>query len=158
MNEALSPDIEVVAVCVPDHFGRLIGKRVPAERWAEVLERGLSMPNFHLVTGIDNVPYTDLAVTGYHTGFRNGLLRPCAAATFRLVTEASTLFALSDALDMHEGKKNLADHDISLHTLSNWDDVLNAGEATAFFSEESRNQIVDFLKDPGNWGRRMGFE
>jgi orotate phosphoribosyltransferase len=64
----------------------------------------------------------------------------------------------SDELDLHEGKKNLADHDISLHTLSNWDDVLSAGEETQFFSQESRNQIVDFLKDPSNWGRRMGFE
>ena len=51
MSEALPPGIETVAVCVPDHFGRLIGKRVPAERWPEVRERGLPMPNFHLVTG-----------------------------------------------------------------------------------------------------------
>ena len=100
MSEALPPGVETVAVCVPDHFGRLIGKRVPVERWPAVRERGLPMPNFHLVTGVDNVPYSDLAVTGYHTGFRNGLLKPCADATFRLATEPSTLFALSDALDM----------------------------------------------------------
>ena len=100
MSEALPPGVETVAVCVPDHFGRLIGKRVPVERWPAVRERGLPMPNFHLVTGVDNVPYSDLAVTGYHTGFRNGLLKPCTDATFRLATEPSTLFALSDALDM----------------------------------------------------------
>lgn len=99
MSEALPPGVETVAVCVPDHFGRLIGKRVPAERWPEVQERGLPMPNFHLVTGVDNVPYPDLAITGYHTGFRNGRLAPRADATFRLATEPSTLFALSDALD-----------------------------------------------------------
>ena len=100
MSEALPSGVETVAVCVPDHFGRLIGKRVPVERWPAVREHGLSMPNFHLVTGVDNVPHSDLAVTGYHTGFRNGLLKPCADATFRLATEPSTLFALSDALDM----------------------------------------------------------
>ena len=99
MNEALPPGIETVAVCVPDHFGRLIGKRVPVERWPEVREHGLSMPNFHLVTGPDNVPYPDLKITGYHTGFRNGLLKPVADATFRLANEPSTLLALSDALD-----------------------------------------------------------
>ena len=64
----------------------------------------------------------------------------------------------SDELDQHEGNKNLADHEISLHTLSNWDDVLNVGEEMQFFSEDGRNQLVDFLKDPSNWGRRMGFE
>ena len=68
MSEALPPGVEVIAGWVPDHFGRLIGKRVPAERWPEVPERGLPMPNSHLVTGIDDVPYPDLAVTGYHTG------------------------------------------------------------------------------------------
>ena len=103
MNDALPPGIEVVAVCVPDHFGRLIGKRVTADRWPAVREHGLPMPNFHLVTGLDNVPYPDLAVTGYHTGFRNGLLMPCADATFRLANEPETLFALSDSLDFHGG-------------------------------------------------------
>ena len=99
MSEALPPGVEVVAVCVSDHFGRLIGKRVPAGRWPEVREHGLPMPNFHLVTGPDNVPYSDMDITGYHTGFRNGLLMPRADATFRLAHEPATLFALSDALD-----------------------------------------------------------
>ena len=94
---ALPPEVEVVAVCVPDHFGRLIGKRVPAERWPAVREQGLSMPNFHLVTGPDNVPYPDLAVTGYHTGFRNGLLEPRTDTAFRLSPEPGTLFVLADA-------------------------------------------------------------
>ena len=103
MSATLPPGIEVVAVCVPDHFGRLIGKRIPAEQWPAVQERGLPMPNFHLVTGPDNVPYSDLAVTGYHTGFRNGLLKPGADAAFRLATEPATLFAISDALDADRG-------------------------------------------------------
>ena len=99
MSDELPAGVEVVAVCVPDHFGRLIGKRVPAERWPALREHGLSMPNFHLVTGVDNVPYPDLAVTGYHTGFRNGRLMPCAGATFRIANEPATLLALCDALD-----------------------------------------------------------
>lgn len=64
----------------------------------------------------------------------------------------------SDALDLHEGRKNLADHEIALHTLSNWDDVLNTGQQKQYFTDHDREQIIDFLKDPGNWGRRMGFE
>ena len=62
----------------------------------------------------------------------------------------------SDELDMHEGKKNLGDHDISLHTLSNWDDVLNAGEETQFFSQESRDQIPRLPERPFQLGSPHG--
>ena len=104
MNGALPQGVDTVAVCVPDHFGRLIGKRVPAEHWPALRAHGLPMPNFHLVTGPDNVPYPDLEVTGYHTGFRNGLLRPSVETGFRLPTEPGTLFVISDALDA-EGRR-----------------------------------------------------
>jgi orotate phosphoribosyltransferase len=63
----------------------------------------------------------------------------------------------SERLGLHEGKKNLAEHDIRLHTLVNWDDVLSAGLSKKYFSEEANSQILDFLKDPDNWGRKMGF-
>ena len=63
----------------------------------------------------------------------------------------------SDRLNQHEGKENLAKNDIALHVLSNWDDVLDTGLGKSYFSEESSNQIVDFLNDPENWGRKMGF-
>ena len=63
----------------------------------------------------------------------------------------------SDTLDLHEGKKNLAEHDIQLHTLANWDHVLSAGLSKKYLSNEASKQILDFLKDPENWGRKMGF-
>jgi orotate phosphoribosyltransferase len=63
----------------------------------------------------------------------------------------------SDNLDLHEGKKNLAEHGIGLHTLANWDHVLSAGLSKKYFSEDAGKQILDFLKDPENWGRKMGF-
>src|SRR5256885_5378568 len=61
----------------------------------------------------------------------------------------------SDRLNQHEGKINLAKNDIELHVLANWDDVLDAGLSKSYFSEESSNQIVEFLNDPENWGRKM---
>lgn len=64
----------------------------------------------------------------------------------------------SDRLDLHEGKEKLAEHDIELHTLANWDDVLSTGLSQQYFSDEAREQIWDFLKSPEAWGRRMGFE
>jgi orotate phosphoribosyltransferase len=63
----------------------------------------------------------------------------------------------SDRLNQHEGRINLAKNDISLHVLANWDDVLDAGLSKNYFTEDANRQIVDFLKDPENWGRKMGF-
>ncbi len=43
--------VDTVALGVPDNVGRLIGKRIPAERYEQVLRSGLPMPDFHLATG-----------------------------------------------------------------------------------------------------------
>ena len=63
----------------------------------------------------------------------------------------------SDRLGLHEGRDNLAQHDIQLHTLVNWDDVLSTGLSKKYFTDEQSKQILDFLKEPENWGRKMGF-
>ena len=63
----------------------------------------------------------------------------------------------SDRLNQHEGKINLAKNDISLHVLANWDDVLDTGTSKNYFTEEQKSQIIDFLNDPENWGRKMNF-
>jgi orotate phosphoribosyltransferase len=63
----------------------------------------------------------------------------------------------SDRLNQHEGRDNLAKNDIALHVLANWDDVLDTGLSESYFSADASKQILDFLKDPENWGRKMGF-
>ncbi len=63
----------------------------------------------------------------------------------------------SDRLKQHEGKDALAKNDIALHVLANWDDVLDTGTSKKYFTEEQNKQIIDFLKDPESWGRKMGF-
>jgi orotate phosphoribosyltransferase len=63
----------------------------------------------------------------------------------------------SDRLNQHEGRDNLAKNDIALHVLANWDDVLDTGLSKSYFSADASEQILDFLKDPENWGRKMGF-
>jgi orotate phosphoribosyltransferase len=63
----------------------------------------------------------------------------------------------SERLNQHEGQNNLAKNGIHLHVLANWDDVLDTGLSKSYFSQDASSQIVDFLKDPENWGRRMGF-
>jgi len=63
----------------------------------------------------------------------------------------------SDRLNQHEGKDALAKNTIELHVLANWDDVLDTGISKKYFTAEQNQQIIDFLKDPENWGRKMGF-
>jgi orotate phosphoribosyltransferase len=63
----------------------------------------------------------------------------------------------SERLNQHEGRDNLAKNDIGLQVLANWDNVLDTGLSKSYFSEDASKQIVDFLNDPENWGRKMGF-
>jgi orotate phosphoribosyltransferase len=63
----------------------------------------------------------------------------------------------SDRLNQHEGRDNLAKNDIALQVLANWDDVLDTGLSKSYFSSQASEQIIDFLNDPENWGRKMGF-
>lgn len=88
-----------VAVAVPNHAGRLIGKRLPAERWPSIVESGMAMPDFHLVSAVDNFPVLGMEVTGLHTGFRNGVLRPDVTTLTPLPWEPGTVIALCDTFD-----------------------------------------------------------
>jgi glutamine synthetase len=101
MDNDLLAGADSVAVCVPDNTGRLIGKRIPAGRWPSVLAAGLPMPNFHLITGIENQPFDGLDVTGLHRGFPNGVLRPCPDTLCRPEWDPGTALVLCEAEDAH---------------------------------------------------------
>jgi glutamine synthetase len=95
---ALDPTVDTVAVAVPDACGRLIGKRLTRLAWNAVLEAGeIPMPDFHLITDTANHPIPGLAVTGVHTGFRNGALRPDASSVRQLAWDEATALVLCDA-------------------------------------------------------------
>ena len=106
MTSELPAAARTVAVAVPNHAGRLIGKRLPAERWPSVVESGMAMPDFHLVSAVDNSPVPGMEVTGLHTGFRNGVLRPDVATLAPLPWEPGTMIVLCDTLD---GEGHLVD-------------------------------------------------
>lgn len=89
-------DVETIALAVPDNIGRLIGKRVPACRYEEISRSGLAMPDFHLVTGIENTPIDGLEIAGRHRGFGNGVLRPDEDTYRPLPWHASTALILCD--------------------------------------------------------------
>ncbi len=96
-ESALPPDLESVSVCVPDHYGRLAGKRVAAGRLQTILADGLDMPDFHLVTGPDIQPAAGVAATGDHTGFPNDLLWPDMQTLRRLPWQPDCGIVLAEA-------------------------------------------------------------
>ncbi|MFQ5539537.1 MAG: orotate phosphoribosyltransferase [Candidatus Binatia bacterium] len=75
------------------------------------------------------------------------------------ITDCLCIFEYSsDRLGLCEGRKNLAEHGIRLHTLANWDHVVNVGLAKNYISDETSKQILDFMTEPEIWGQKMGFE
>jgi glutamine synthetase len=61
------------------------------------------MPNFHLVTGIENVPQEGFEVTGTHLGYPNGFLRPSAGTLCAVPWEPGTAIVISDVQDASHG-------------------------------------------------------
>jgi glutamine synthetase len=95
--DTLPPDLESISICVPDHYGRLAGKRIAAGRLEAVLAHGLDMPDFHLVTGPDIQPSAGVAATGDHTGFPNDVLWPDMQTFRRLPWDPASGIVLADA-------------------------------------------------------------
>lgn len=83
-STAVPADLENISVCVPDHYGRLAGKKIAASRLDAILQSGLDMPDFHLITGPHVQPVPGIAATGEHTGFPNDVLWP-DMQTFRVL-------------------------------------------------------------------------
>lgn len=132
MDENLLAGADAVAVCVPDNAGRLIGKRIPAGRWPSVLAEGLPMPNFHLITGIENQALDGLEVTGLHRGFPNGVLRPCPETLCRPEWEPGSAFVLCDVEDAGGRTVEQAPRSILKHQIARLDDL---GLTATFASE-----------------------
>ncbi len=132
MDDDLLAGADTIAVCAPDNSGRLIGKRIPASRWAAVLADGLPMPNFHLITGIENIPLEGLTVTGPHRGFPNGILRPCPQTMCRPPWEAGTALVLSDVANAAGEAVEEAPRSVLRRQLAQLE---NAGLTATFASE-----------------------
>ena len=64
----------------------------------------------------------------------------------------------SSELNIGEGREKLKEYGIDLHILVNWDDVLSIAEQEDYFNEKEIRQIRDFLTEPEEWGKKMGYE
>ncbi len=88
--------VHSIAVAVPDHVGRLAGKIIPVERWPEVLAGGLSMPAFHLVTDLSDLPVPGMGASGRTDGFRDGRLVADPSTLRRLPWDPGTAIVICD--------------------------------------------------------------
>ena len=92
--------LDTVAIAVPDACSRLIGKRLTIDAWERVRAHGsIPMPDFHLITDIENAPVSGLDATGVQNGFRNGLLRPDMGSWRELPWDEGTATVMCDAYD-----------------------------------------------------------
>jgi glutamine synthetase len=88
--------VSTVMVAVPDNIGRLMGKRLPTKTFLEVKDRGMPMPDYFLVTWLENEPQDDFPVTGWHTGWRNCTLIPDLETLRVLPWDRSSAIVLCD--------------------------------------------------------------
>ncbi len=88
--------VSTVMMAVPDNIGRLMGKRLPIETFHDVKDRGMPMPDYFLVTWLENEPQDGFSVTGWHTGWRNCTLLPDLETLRVLPWDPSSAIVLCD--------------------------------------------------------------
>ena len=99
--------------------------------------------------------FLQLSCQSYDAGHFNEGIRAAGG----LITHCLCVFEYGlDRLGPSEGRRLLAEHDIKLHSLVTWDDVLSTGRDKSYFTDQVSRQIQDFLVEPEGWGRKMGFE
>lgn len=96
-------DVETVVCCYPDMWGTLIGRRMPAEAFARVAERGLSMPDatlaWNIAGEIQATPFTSA-----DTGFPNLHVQPDLATLRPAPWEPGTAICVMDVLTAPGGE------------------------------------------------------
>lgn len=60
--------------------------------------------------------------------------------------------------NLNESQENLKKAKIKLHALTNLESSANAAVKKGFLKEEQVGIILDWAKDPRNWGKKRGFE
>jgi glutamine synthetase len=90
--------VKTVSVAVPDNVGRLMGKRLPTDTFRRIIDAGMAMPDYFLVTWLDNQPQDGFDVTGWHTGWRNCTLVPDVSTLHPLPWDTSAAIVLCDTL------------------------------------------------------------
>ncbi len=64
----------------------------------------------------------------------------------------------SEEIGLSRGKDRLKEHNINLHSLTDWDQVLGIMANKNYFQEEAIQEVRNFLKVPEQWASDKGLE
>lgn len=58
---------------------------------------------------------------------------------------------------MEQARENFKRNDITLISLTNFETVVKVAEQEKYIKQDEQQMILDWTKDPTNWGKKMGF-
>ncbi len=99
-------EIETVICAIPDHWGRLVGKRVRAQTFLDVGlgEEGLHGSLFLLCVDMEMEPREGYALTGWQNGFPDFRFAPDLSTLRRIPWQEKTALVICDAVDEATGE------------------------------------------------------
>jgi len=62
----------------------------------------------------------------------------------------------SEQARLTEARRRLQEHGITLHSLTNWDELLGLMRSQKALSDDHYQQVLEFLRDPEGYSRRAG--
>lgn len=75
------------------------------------------------------------------------------------ITDCLCIFSYqSEKIGLSRGRDRLKEHDITLHSLTDWDQVLGIMATKNYFQEEAIQEVRTFLKAPEQWASDKGLE
>ncbi|MGN6503016.1 MAG: glutamine synthetase, partial [Pseudolysinimonas sp.] len=108
VDELEAEGIHTVIVATPDLQGRLVGRRVPVERFAEVAGHGIEICTcawaWDIAQNFDLIGAGVFALCNMHNGAPDVLLRPDLATLRRAAWLDGIAIVMSDPEDLHTGE------------------------------------------------------
>jgi orotate phosphoribosyltransferase len=62
-----------------------------------------------------------------------------------------------ERLGLREGRDVMEKNKVKLYSLADWDSVLDIAVKKKYFTDGERNEVLEFLKNPDEWGPKRGF-
>lgn len=108
VDDLVTEGIDTVLVATPDIQGRLVGRRVPAERFARIADHGVEISSSAWSWDIDQdfslIENGSLALADVRKGIPDVLLRPDIRTLRRAAWLDSTAICLADPEDLRNGQ------------------------------------------------------
>jgi len=102
MDDLVQQGYDTVIVCAPDMTGRLVGKRLTPNKFAEFLQRGIALSSCTFGWDVAQDIGLEVPYTGWHTGWRDFLLLADLATMRPAAWLQRTAIVLADIVEEHD--------------------------------------------------------